>query len=119
MRRGRPAAARGRKSGGDGGRKEVELTGGVHRPVRERGRERRWADAADWAERRKMGRARSEVKERERELGRKRNGPAGWVGKGVWVSFFLFFFKSFLTQIFYTFLIQTFKKFHKPFHNYF
>jgi hypothetical protein len=47
-----------KKKGGDGGRKEVELTGEVHRPVRERGRERRWADAADWAGRVKKWAAR-------------------------------------------------------------
>jgi hypothetical protein len=81
MRRGRPAAARGEK-GGDGGRKEVELTGGVHRPVRERWRERRWAGVAVWAERREVGRAR-------------RFGPTVGMGFGVWVLFFFLFFKSF------------------------
>jgi hypothetical protein len=47
-----------------------------------------------------------------------------WVGLGkglVSLFFFLFsfLFKSFLTQISYTFLIQTFTNFHKPFHKYF
>jgi hypothetical protein len=36
---GKAGSGAGKKKGGDGGRKEVELTGEVHRPVRERGRE--------------------------------------------------------------------------------
>jgi hypothetical protein len=85
MRRGRLAATRGEK-GGDDGRKEVELTGGVHRPVRERGREWRWVGAAVWAERREVGRAR-------------RFGPTVGMGFGVWglgvVLLFLLFFLFF------------------------
>jgi hypothetical protein len=57
----------------------------------------------------------------------KKEGEGGWAGglgwERVWFLFFFFLFsflfKSFLTQISYTFLIQTFTNFHKPFHKYF